>query len=55
MLLSSVTFHLQNHVQFFEILIFSQDIWGNVHYVREINLISEGTLVKALYLPSKTI
>ena len=32
--------------QFFEILIFSQDIWGNVHYVREINLISEGTLMK---------
>ena len=23
--------------QFFEILIFSQDIWGNVNYVREIN------------------
>ena len=23
--------------QFFEILIFSQDIWGNVHYVPEIN------------------
>ena len=30
--------------QFFEILIFNQDIWGSyvhyVHYVREINLIS---------------
>ena len=26
--------------QFFEILIFSQDIWDNVHYVHEINLIS---------------
>ena len=26
--------------QFFEILIFSQDIWENVHYVPEINLIS---------------
>ena len=25
--------------QFFEILIFSQDIWGNVHYISEINLI----------------
>ena len=25
--------------QFFEILIFSQDVWGNVHYVPEINLI----------------
>ena len=36
--LFSVLFHLQN--QFFEILIFSQDIWGNVHYVPEINIIS---------------
>ena len=26
--------------QFFEILSFSQDIWGNIHYVPEINLIS---------------
>ena len=26
--------------QFFEILIFSLDIWGNFHYVPEINLIS---------------
>ena len=25
---------------FFEILVFSQDIWGNVHYVPEINLFS---------------
>ena len=25
--------------QFFGILIFSQDIWGNVPYVREINLL----------------
>ena len=24
--------------QFFEILIFSQDIWENVHYILEINL-----------------
>ena len=39
--------------QFFEILIFSQDIWGNVHYVHEINLISKGTLIKAFYLPIK--
>ena len=38
MSLFSVLFHLQN--QFFEILIFSQDIWGNVHCVPEINLIS---------------
>ena len=40
--------------QFSEILIFSQDIWVNVHCVREINLISQGTLIKAFYLPSKT-
>ena len=26
--------------QFFENLIFSQDIWGNVHYVPKITLIS---------------
>ena len=39
MLLLSLLFHLKNS-QFFEILIFSQDIWGNVHYVPEINLIS---------------
>ena len=25
--------------QFLEILIFSQDIWGNVHYLPEINII----------------
>ena len=36
--------------QFFEILIFSQDIWQNVHYVREINLIFLGTPIKAFYL-----
>ena len=40
MSLLSVLFYLQNVSQFFEILIFSQDIWGNVHYVHEINLIS---------------
>ena len=40
--------------QLLEILIFSQDIQGNVHYVSEINLISEGTLIKAFYLPNKT-
>ena len=40
--------------QFFEILVFSQEIWGNVHYVPEINLISEGTLIKAFCLTSKT-
>ena len=38
MLLLLVLFHLQN--QFFEILNFNQDIWGNVHYVPEINFIS---------------
>ena len=39
--------------QFFEILIFSQDIYGNVHYVPEINLISEGTLIKAFISQTK--
>ena len=39
---------------FFEILIFSLAIWGNIHYVGEINLISYRTLVEAFYLPSKT-
>ena len=55
MSLLSVLFHLQNCVSVFEILIFSQDIWKSVHYVLEINLISYGTLIKAFYLPSKTI
>ena len=36
--------------QFLEILIFSRDIWGNVHYARETNLISEGTLVKKPFI-----
>ena len=40
--------------QFFEILIFSQDIWESTHYVPEINLISYGTLIKAFYLQGKT-
>ena len=40
--------------QFFEILNFDQDIWGNVHYVPAINLISQGTVIKSFYLPSKT-
>ena len=42
MSLLSVLFYLQNETvsQFFELLIFSQDIWGNVHYVPEVNLIS---------------
>ena len=35
--------------QFFGVLIFSQDLWGNIH-VPEINLISSGTLIKAFYL-----
>ena len=41
--------------QFFEILIFSQDAWGKVHYVREINLISEGTLMEAFISRAKQI
>ena len=55
MSMSSVLFHLQNRVTVFEILIFSQDIWGDVHYVREINLISLGTLLKAFYLQTKQL
>ena len=39
--------------QVFEILIFDQDIWENVHYVPKISLISQGTLIKAFHLPSK--
>ena len=39
--------------QVFQILIFSQDIWANVHYVPKLNLISEGTRIKAVYLPIK--
>ena len=41
--------------QFFEFLIFSQGIQGNVHYIPEINLISEETMIKAFYLAKKTI
>ena len=40
MSLLSVPFHLQNPASVFEILVFSKDISGNVHYVPEINLIS---------------
>ena len=40
MSLLSVLFHLQNRGSVFEILIFSQDIWENVHYVPEINFMS---------------
>ena len=56
MLLLSVLFYLQKKkLQFFEILVFKQDIWGNIHYVPEINLISSGAQIKALYLLKKTI
>ena len=41
--------------RFCEILVFSKDISGKVHYVLEINLISKGTLIKACYLLNKTI
>ena len=34
MSLFSVLFHLQNCVSVFEILIFSEVIWGNVHYIQ---------------------
>ena len=41
--------------QFFELLIFSQDILGNDHYVPELNnLILKGTLIEAFYLSGKT-
>ena len=40
MSLLSVVFHLQNRVSVFQIFIISQDIWRNVYYVPEINLIS---------------
>ena len=40
--------------QLFEILIFTQDIWGNVYYVLKINLISYGTLIKVFHLPGRT-
>ena len=36
MSLLPVLFHQQNRVSVFEILIFSQHIWGNVHYVPQI-------------------
>ena len=39
--------------QFFEVLIFNQEIWGNVHYVCEINLIFKETLIKPFCLPIK--
>ena len=39
----------------FEVLIFNQDIWGNVHYVREDNLISQGTLKKPFIYREKHI
>ena len=41
--------------QFFEMLVFRQDIWGNIHYVPEINLISEEKQIKVFYLPNKMI
>ena len=40
MLLLSVLFHHKTMTQFFEILFFGQNIWENVHYVPEVNLIS---------------
>ena len=40
MLLLLCSFVCKTVFQLFEILIFSQDFWGNVHYVPEINLIS---------------
>ena len=48
----SVHFHLHNHVSVFGN--FSQNISENVLYIPEINVISEGTLIKAFYLLRKT-
>ena len=39
-LLLSVLFYLQIVSQFFQILVFSQDIWRNIHFAPEVNLIS---------------
>ena len=51
-LLKNANFSIKT--QFFEILIFSHDVWGNVHYVRDINIISHRPLIKSFYLPNKT-
>ena len=40
MLLLSVLFYLQTVSQFFQMLVFSQDIWRNIHFAPEVNLIS---------------
>ena len=53
MSLLSALFHLQNRVSIFEILIFSQDIWGNVHYVPEINRINLRNSDKSLLSPEQ--
>ena len=39
--------------QFFETLIFNQDIWGNVHYVPEINLVLLGNPDESLLAHEK--
>ena len=39
--------------QFFEILNFSQDIWGNIDYTPETKLSSSGTLTKSLLSPKQ--
>ena len=53
MSLLSALFHQQNRVSIFEILIFSQDIWGNVHYVPEINRINLRNSDKSLLSPEQ--
>ena len=50
MFLLSVLFHLPNHVSVFWTFLFSQYIWGNVHYVPDLNLNSYETLIKAFPL-----
>ena len=45
MLLKSLLFIYKTVSKFFEILIFRQGIWGNVHCVCEIKLIFKETLL----------
>ena len=47
------SFIYKNVSQFFQILIFHHNIWGSV-YVCEIDFISYGILIKAVYFLSKT-
>ena len=50
---AKMVFIYKNVSQFFEILIFRQDIWGNDHYVPESNLISYKNLIKSVVSPEQ--